>query len=259
VKVTAIKQQVKRRDRASVYLDEKFWTGMSQDLLLRLGLYPGMELGKPEVKEIEAAVVEDSALAYALNRLSRVATSEQILTEKLEQRGYGPDVIEQVLERCRELALIDDELLAQGLAQQAADSGRGRTWAQRKLKEKGLAGYPEVLDEVFSEDDTEPAAEALRKMTNDRQLDRRQQQRYTQTLVRRGFSISAARQAVAAVALSDEEEIETHGVDEALELLRRRYPKGLSRSEQSKAYAFLMRRGYLTPVITRALDRFNND
>jgi regulatory protein len=257
-KITEIKEQRRQKDRLSLFIDGDFWTGMSKDLFIELQLHNGQELSRAEIKEIESRVVEDSALNYALNRLSRVMTSEKILEEKLQERGYGPEVIAQVIDRCRQLALINDQLMAENLAAEAQRRQRGPRWLATKLREKGLGAEQEVLEQFSAADQYRAAEEALLAMIGDQRLDRRQQQQKLRTLINRGFAPGAAQQAINKYQLSDEEERQVRGVDQARQELEKKYRGGVPVGKRSQAYAFLLRRGYLSDVASEAL-RLNSD
>lgn len=257
-KITEIKEQRRQKDRLSLFIDGDFWTGMSKDLFIELQLHNGQELSRAEIKEIESRVVEDSALNYALNRLSRVMTSEKILKEKLQERGYGAEVVDQVIDRCRQLALLDDRLMAENLAAEAHRRQRGPRWLATKLREKGLSAEQEVLERFSDQDQYRAAEEALVAMIGEQRLDRLQQQQKLRTLINRGFAPGAAQQAINKYQLSEEEERQAHGVGQAREALKKKYPGGVPSGKRSQAYAFLVRRGFLSDVASEAL-RHNAD
>ncbi len=59
MKITSIKQQVKRADRYSVYIDGKFNFALSETELLRLGLHNGQELTDDELDSLKDDSVRD--------------------------------------------------------------------------------------------------------------------------------------------------------------------------------------------------------
>lgn len=256
-KVTDIQVQKRRKDRVSIFLDGEFWTGMSQNCFLELGLESGQELTKERVREIEKRVVSDSALTYALNRLGYGMVSEAKLREKLKEREYGDAVCDEVIAQCRDLALVNDEYLAETLATEMREKGMGRGRAADKLREKGLPKdlADRALDEAFPDaDEHQLARRSLQMKYGEEPLDRRTQQRVLGFLTRRGFSLAIAQAVIAEQSLDEEAEAALHSPDEARELLRRKYGKDeLSRDEQRKAYGYLARRGFTSRVISLAL------
>ena len=226
---------------------------MSQDLLVKTGLYTGQEISKEEKKQLEDSVISDSALSYALNRLGQVMTSEKKLRDKLKEKGYGEDVIDHVIAKCHEFCLLNDEAMAHSVCENALSGNRGRGWTERKLRDRGLSTT--VLDQYYDpEDEEQQVREALTAMIGEQELDRRQQAKMVSKLVRRGFSPAPSRSVVEACALSEEDEALAHGPEEAVALLKIKYPQGLAKAaDRQKAYALLARRGYLSAVISRAL------
>lgn len=257
MKITSIQQQRRNKERVSVYLDDEFWTGMSQRLWEELALSTGQELSETEKQEIEGQIVEDSALSYAFDRLSARMLSEGQLREKLEGRDLSPGVVDGVLGRCRELGLLDDRYWAETIAGERRERGQGRRRVAEILRRAGIDDdmAREVLDEAFLPEREDREADAvLEGRWGDDRLDPAEQRRAYAMLLRRGFSSSAAKGAVEKRAMDPEEEAQCYGWEEALVLLRRRWRDG--DIDKNKAYAFLARRSFSPGAIREALARF---
>jgi len=255
--ITDIKQQKRRQERVSVFLDGEFWTGMSRNCFLALSLRKDQQLDADDVKDIEEKVVLDSGLFYAMERLSHRLLSEKQLRDKLIGREYGESVIDQVIVQCRELHLLDDEHLAHTLAAERRDRGQGRKRVEQHLREIGVDKQlmDDALDEAFQpEQEDELAMKALESKFGGDGLDRRQQQRARAFLMRRGFSGQVSNRVAGSRALSEDEESALHGPQEAMELLRKKYSVPLSGADRRRAYGFLARRGFTSGVISIALD-----
>lgn len=253
-RITEIKRQKRQAERVSVFLDGEFWTGMSMDLMLELGLRSGADLTEERKREIETLVVEDKALGWALERLTERALSEAQLREKLAAREYGEEVIDLVCERCREIGLLDDRTLAEALIDSGRDRGHGRRRVERKLREIGISHelVRELAEEAFDPRlEADEAAEVLERRFGEERLDPREQQRATQFLMRRGFSPGAARAAVVRRAMSAEEQERRYGAERALEDLRRRYRS--REVARDKAFGYLARRGYSPDAVRQAI------
>ena len=61
MQITAIKQQVKRTDRYSIYVDGKYAFSLSESGLISGGLVSGQELDAGELKRIKKAAGLDKA------------------------------------------------------------------------------------------------------------------------------------------------------------------------------------------------------
>lgn len=257
--ITDIRVQKKRKERVSVFLDGEFWTGMSQACYLELGLEGGQELTRQQVQDVEARVVSDSALGYALNRIGYGMVSEAQLKEKLIEREYSEQIADAVIAQCRELALVDDPYYAELLAAGQKEKGMGRRRVEQKLREKGLPPtiVEQALADAFPEDpdsDLDLARRSLQMKYGTELLDRPTQNRALGLLARRGFNVGVSRSVVAEQSLSEDQEAELHGPAEARQELERKYGGAeLDRDMRRKAYGFLSRRGYTRSVINRAL------
>lgn len=253
VRITSIQAQKKNSDRVSVFIDDRFWTGMSQNLLIETGLAPGMEMTEDLVKDLELKVVEDEAMGYALRRISRVMTSEKTLRGKLVERGYGGDIQQKVVDELERLALLDDEAMAEMICEDALDRNRGLNWTRKKLADKGVAIDQDLLEARFPEETENTRALACLESITKERLDARQARRRLNTLISRGFSYPAAASAIEARTITEEEEAELHGADEARELITRKYGQIDSYQTRKKAWDFLRRRGFVSSIIEEAL------
>ena len=225
--ITAIKAQVRRSDRVSVYLDEEFWTGMSQIAVLDLGLAVGDTLDEADKTRLESEIGRAEALYFCIERLAEQARTRHQLAEKLRAREYGPEVIDACLAQCEELLLLDDEQYARDVASARRDAGHGpakvRVYLQRKA---GVS--KELIDMVLAEtydpdSDFEVVQRVLAERFRSPELTRDEQRRALAFLLRRGFDSSLARRAVDERAMSREDEQAAEDPEEAAGLLRSKY------------------------------------
>jgi len=263
MKITAIERQKKRSDRVSIFIDEEFWTGMSENLFLEIGINRGDIIDIDQREEIEKRVIEDDALGYALLSMSQKQFSENKLKEKLQDRGYSENVVLAVINRCVDLDIIDDKSLAEAAATYRKESGQYRKKVAIKLKEIGIKDdlIEQTLDNVFFEDEADLAQQTLAKSKwGGKRLDLKEQQKATMFLQRNGFSYQSAKKAVVKFALTDEEEIAKNGVDKAVSDLRKKYRQedSLDPRFYGKASGFLFRRGYHLEVVRTAILKFKD-
>ena len=113
MKITSIKQQVKRPDRYSVYIDGKFSFALSETELLKQGLYNGQELSAEELLVLKDDSVRDKARYQALGLVSRRMRSEWELRDYLKRKEYAPEVIEFVVSWLAEYGYADDVKFAE--------------------------------------------------------------------------------------------------------------------------------------------------
>lgn len=187
MKITSIKQQIKRSDRYSVYIDGSFNFALSETELLRLGLHCGQELTPDELESLKDDSVRDKARYQALGQLSRRMRSEWELRDYLKRKEYAPEVIETVIEWLGEYGYVDDKKFAEAWVSnrrllKAISSRRLR----QELHQKRVSD--EVIDEVLAQDQTDEK-QVLRDLVERKRKQSRYQDniKLMQYLSRQGF------------------------------------------------------------------------
>lgn len=112
MKITAIKQQAKRTDRYSIFVDGKYAFSLSDSALLGSKLVNGQELSETGIKELKQASADDklynNALSYAILRPRSTWEMEQYLRRK----KCSPELSKKVLSKLNDLGLTNDEAFA---------------------------------------------------------------------------------------------------------------------------------------------------
>ena len=196
MKITAIKQQIKRQDRYSVYIDEKYSFALSETELLRLGIYAGLELTENELEELKDDSVRDKARYQALGQLSRRQRSEWELRDYLKRKEYSPEIIDQVMEQLTEYGYVDDKKFAEAwIANRRLLKATSARRLRQELRQKRVSD--EVIDEALAEDETDEL-EVLKDVVERK----RKQTKYKddlklmQYLVRQGFDYGSIKSAL---------------------------------------------------------------
>jgi len=78
------------------------------------------------------------ALETAFRMLGRRDHTRRELTLKLHRKGFGRQVVDSAILRCRELGYLDDEKTARIMADRPAGKGYGPLRIRQALKQKGL-------------------------------------------------------------------------------------------------------------------------
>ncbi len=154
MKITAIKQQVKRADRYSIYIDEKYSFALSETELLRLGLHNGQEFTAQELEDLKDTSIQDKARYQALNQLSRRARSEWELRDYLKRKDYAPEIIDAVLAQLSDYGYVDDKKFAEAwVANRRLLKATSARRLQQELKQKRVSD--DVISQVLEEDETD--------------------------------------------------------------------------------------------------------
>lgn len=108
MKITEIKQQVKRQDRYSIFMDGKYSFALSDTELLNLGLKKGDEYTQEGFEELNQKAVADKAYSRSLDLIARRARSEWEISDYLKRKETEPDVINQVITRLKDRKYLND-------------------------------------------------------------------------------------------------------------------------------------------------------
>jgi regulatory protein len=112
MKITAIKQQVKRQGRYSIFVDGSYAFSLSDTALLDSKLVKGQQLTEAEVTKFKQISADDksygAALAYATLRPRSTWEMEQYLIRK----KCDKDLKKRILDKLSGLGLLDDEAFA---------------------------------------------------------------------------------------------------------------------------------------------------
>lgn len=153
-RITAIKQQVKRTDRYSIYVDAKYSFSLSESELLNIGLKLNQEFTEVELTELKDKAVLDKAYDRVLNLIMRRPRSKWELQDYLKRKDYDEEVISETLKRLGERGYVDDH----DFAKRWVDNRRllkstSKRRLQQELRQKRVNS--EIIDKVLAEDETD--------------------------------------------------------------------------------------------------------
>ncbi|PWW06470.1 regulatory protein [Paenibacillus cellulosilyticus] len=200
--VTSVEQDAKQHRRYHIYMDgmPEPMLSVHEDLLIRHRLFKGLELSASAIADIQAEDNKYRAYAMAIHYLGfRPRTSKEI-EWYLQRKEIEPEPIAYAIERLEQERLIDDEDYARRFAQsRLRTGGKGRLLIKQELKMRGVDKHTADAASRELERDTEQAsadhaaAKKWRSMTGEIYDKRR---KLTQFLLRRGFPMDVAMQAV---------------------------------------------------------------
>lgn len=196
MKISAIKQQQKRKDRYSVYAEGTYIFSLSESELLSSGLKTGQELTDAELAKLKDQATLDKAYDRALNLISHRPRSEWELSEYLKRKGLNQDASKYVLDKLRKRGYIDDLDFAQRWVhtRRLLKSTSKRRLAQ-ELRQKHIA--VSIIDQVLADDETDER-EVLRDLIERKRKYPKYQDnlKLMQYLSRQGFSYEDIRTAL---------------------------------------------------------------
>ena len=200
--MTITQLQETKKGRFSVFADGEFLFSVHKDTFL---LRPELAVGRQvTVETLEEIRLEDEALSCkekALTLLEYSSHSAGRLAEKL-RRHYPPETVEQVVQRLRELGLLDDldygrRLAADLLNLRGYSLGRVRqTLYQRRLDKETI---DQVMGELSEIDQIAPIVALLNKKYLQKLREPRGREKVAAALQRRGYRYDEIREALSQV------------------------------------------------------------
>lgn len=112
MKITAIKPQVKRTDRVSVFIDGKYKFSLSSIELSNLGLHIGQELSDSELTRLDNESKASLAKNNSLRFLSYRPRSAWEMESYLKRKKYDQMTIDKTMKFLEEKKFIDDQQFA---------------------------------------------------------------------------------------------------------------------------------------------------
>jgi regulatory protein len=191
MRITALQPQKRSKKRLSVFIDGEFAFSLDRETVVRFGLKEGQRVDPGLLEQIVLDEQFCQARDYAFRLLSYRARSEQELQDRLQRRGYSPEVIVRVLNRLKELGVVDDEKLARDyVAARISIGHRGKFRVVQELRKKGIAREKIAQALKTAPDETEAAMMVLEHfLPRYRRLDETtRKRRLYGLLARRGFS-----------------------------------------------------------------------
>ena len=197
MKITAIKQQAKRADRYSIFIDGKYSFSLSETALLESGINSGQNLEKGQVREFKQKSADDKiyqqALRYVSLRPRSVGEMELYLTYK---KQASPSLSESILNKLSNIGLLNDEKLAGMFVN---DRLLFRPTSLRKLsaelKKKKIS--QEIIDRVLAEHNDDSTLNLV-IASKRRQKKYQDDEKLMQYLARQGYGYSDIKAALKA-------------------------------------------------------------
>ncbi|MEA4932656.1 MAG: regulatory protein RecX [Lawsonibacter sp.] len=175
------------------------WLAVMEDgSILRLGegeviefaLYTGKELSPEEANSLLASAKRSSWKEKALDLLARKPQSRMELERKLREWGARSEDGTAICDRMEELGYLDDPAYAARVVRHYSAKGFGEKKLRDELYHRGLPR--ELWDEALSQaqDPAETIDLLIAKKLDKKSLDRKELQKVSAALARRGYSWS---------------------------------------------------------------------
>jgi regulatory protein len=187
MKITAIKQQAKRTDRYSIFVEGKYAFSLSESALLESKLAGGQELTREQVRDYKQLSSEDKLYNQALRYVAMRPRSKWEIQFYLERKHASPALISIILSKLTKVGLIDDGKLARALVN---DRRLLRPTSRRKMiveLRKKRIDDESIEAAIGSESEDEQIALRAMIERKRRQSKYQDDQKLMQYLARQGF------------------------------------------------------------------------
>ena len=196
MKITAIKQQAKQKDRYSIFVEGKYAFSLSESALIEHGLANGIELTKEQVRDFKQLSADDKLYQRALRYVALRLRSKWEVEFYLQRKGASPALIDSILNKLSNVDLINDEKYAHSFVH---DRTLLRPTSRRKLiaelKKKRISS--DIIERVLSDEevDEQSALQAIIERKK-RQSKYQDDLKLMQYLARQGFGYGDIKKAL---------------------------------------------------------------
>lgn len=136
--ITAITPQLKDKTRCNIFVDGRFYCGLSLELTIKNRLKVGQVVSAEQLGEIQLEGERAQALDKALTHVSATRKTEKQIRDFLTKKGYLPAVCDYVVEKMRGYNFLNDGEYAEEYVSHAATKKGGRL-IKMELKAKGVS------------------------------------------------------------------------------------------------------------------------
>ncbi len=103
---------MKNSERVNIFADGKFLLGVSELVVMQMGLEVGQELSPAQLARLQREEALQQAVDRSYNYLSYRPRSREEVRRYLQRKQTPPDIIEEALARLDSLNLVDDRAFA---------------------------------------------------------------------------------------------------------------------------------------------------
>ena len=208
MKITAIEEQKKNKNRLSVFIDGEFSFGADNFTILSHHLSEGDEITEEKLSHIKNTAVFEDAKNYAANLVSTRSYTVKAMHEKLTAHIGDEETVEKTIAFLKEYKLLDDEDYARRYAHDLVHLKKyGLRQVKWKLKEKGIPQsiIENTIEELDFADTVSENLEALITKRLGGNYDIKNIMKLKRYLSSRGYGFDEINSAFSQISTEDEE------------------------------------------------------
>ncbi|HSP21413.1 MAG TPA: recombination regulator RecX [Planococcus sp. (in: firmicutes)] len=248
-------------ERYNIYLEEKFAFSVDEAVLIRYQLTKGKEVDQWTLEEINFEDEVRKAYNKALYYLGFRMRSEGEVRKKLKEKEFGEAVIDEAVKKLYTFNFLDDRAFSEALMRtQVKSSKKGPMAIQQDMQKRGIDKQvqKDVLDSYSEEQQLEVAKGLAEKIAAKESAKTPSQikQKINDSLMRKGYSYTLIKQAIADLDLEKDEDQWTESVTEQGDKLWHKHSNKLSgRDLKSKVKQGLYQKGFPSEVISEFIEK----
>ena len=154
--ITDIQVQRKHPSRRSIFLDGRFFCGVSNEVAVKFHLKRGMEIDADKLKELLHEEEFSKAKNYVYRILARRMYTTKEIHDKLAERGYIDEIIQDVIATLERYGYLNDRTYAEEWIQsRMRGKPKGKFALRQELGRKGIEKsiIEDALSCAFDESD----------------------------------------------------------------------------------------------------------
>lgn len=188
MKITSIKQQVKNKDRYSIFVDENYAFSLSESALIESGIVSGQELTSKELGEYKKLSADDKLRAKVLRYAAMRSRTKWEIEFYLQKNQASPALSEHILNMLSKLGLINDLEYARTFIRDRnllRPTSKRKLYAELRKKRIDDKVVNHALEEIEETDDRTAIKAVIEKKR--RQSKYQDNLKLSQYLARQGF------------------------------------------------------------------------
>ncbi len=204
--ITAITPQVKDKRRCNIYIDGRFYCGLTLETTVKNRLKVGQVIPPEKLSQIQLESEKDTAFDKALTHISATRKTEKQIRDFLAKKGYLVAVSDYVVEKLNGYGFLNDGEYAESYVEFAVKK-KGVRRIRAEMRGKGLseADVEAALENVDEETQAQAAYEILQKYMRNKTSDVPTLQKAAKYLIGKGFEYDVVKSALRAFGEIEEE------------------------------------------------------
>jgi regulatory protein len=204
--ITAIIPQVKDKRRCNIYVDGRFYCGLTLEATVLNRLKVGQIVSEERFAEIQLESEKATALDKAMRRLAASSKTEKQIREFLTGKGFLPAVCDYAVEKLKDYKFLDDGDYAKSYVEYAAKK-KGSRLIRMELRGKGISEeeIDEAIDGIEEEDELTAVCALFEKYMKGKTADKATLAKAARYLTGKGFGYDVIKEALSSYGETEEE------------------------------------------------------